>query len=702
MMVASLVFPAILFVFASWINYRNVVAVADERIERSLDVLHEQTLKVFQTAERSIAEVDAVLTGLDDTAIQANEERLHRRLRAISEALEQVASVAVMDRSGRPLVSSRLYPIPPTSNIADRDYFRAHISNNASTFVSEALVPRAGGGEGLIFNLSKRRPAADGSFNGVYTVAMVPGYFEKFYARIGRSPGSYYSMLRDDGVFLARYPTQGPAPRNLDPRSMLRQAIARKEDSGFFVVTPPASQVDGIERRIGFRKITGFPVYVQAGFETSAIRAEWLSTITSHLVFGLPATVLLFLILGITLQRTRRLHIEAERREAAEVALRQSQRLEAIGQLTGGVAHDFNNLLMVVNGSVERLRRELTEEKQVRLLDMIMTASRRGESLTRQLLSFSRQQTLTPTVIDLNRRLPEIEDMLRRSLRGDIEIKAMVPAATCAVKVDPSELELALLNIAVNARDAMPNGGALTIAAKAVTLKGHAGEEGLAGEFVAIRMADTGDGIPADMLPRVFEPFFTTKDVGKGTGLGLSQVYGFAKQSGGTATASSVAGKGTVITLYLPRTHERAETDRPVAEERQASPAGTVLLVEDNVDVADACTAYLTRLGYRVKMATGARAALDLLASGETVDLVFSDILMPGGMNGVELARTIRAKYPRLPILLTTGYSASAQDAVRQNFIVVQKPYEIETLKKSLEEARAAFEQPEPPRRAAG
>ncbi len=692
MMVASLVFPAILFVFASWVNYRNVVAVTDERIERSLDVLHEQTLKVFQTAERSIAEVDAVLAGLDDDAIRVNEERLHRRLRTISESLEQVASVAVMDRTGRALASSRIYPITGTSNNADRDYFRAHVGNDVSTFVSEALAPRVGGGANLIFNLSKRRNAADGSFNGVYTVAMVPGYFEKFYARIGRSPGSYYSMLRDDGVFLARYPSQGPAPRNLDPRSMLRQAIARQEDSGFFVVTPPASQVDGIERRIGFRKITGFPVYVQAGFETAAIRAEWLSTMTSHLVFGLPATVLLFIILGIALQRTRRLHIEAERREAAEVALRQSQRLEAIGQLTGGVAHDFNNLLMVVNGSVERLRRELTDEKQMRLLDMIRTASRRGESLTRQLLSFSRQQTLTPTVIDLNRRLPEIEDMLRRSLRGDIEIKAVVPTTTCAVKVDPSELELALLNIAVNARDAMPNGGTLTVAAKAVTLKGLAGEEGLAGEFIAIRMADTGAGIPADMLPRVFEPFFTTKDVGKGTGLGLSQVYGFAKQSGGTATASSVTGKGTVITLYLPRTHELAETDRPAAEERQAAPAGTVLLVEDNVDVADACTAYLTRLGYRVKMATSARAALDLLQRGEKVDLVLSDILMPGGMNGVELARSIRSKYPRLPILLTTGYSASAQDAVRQNFIVVQKPYELETLKKSLEEALASFE----------
>jgi two-component system NtrC family sensor kinase len=236
--------------------------------------------------------------------------------------------------------------------------------------------------------------------------------------------------------------------------------------------------------------------------------------------------------------------------------LRQAQRLEAIGQLTGGVAHDFNNLLMIVSGSVQRLRRDLTAEKHTRLLDMITNATNRGESLTRQLLAFSRRQMLTPAVIDLAERLPELKDMLSRSLRDDITIEVVVPDQSCAVKVDPSELELALLNLAVNARDAMPNGGALSISAKPVVLKGNAAEEGLSGEFVAIRLADTGSGIPADILPHVFEPFFTTKEVGKGTGLGLSQVYGFAKQSGGTATITSTVGRGTVITLYLPRTQE--------------------------------------------------------------------------------------------------------------------------------------------------
>jgi two-component system NtrC family sensor kinase len=251
-----------------------------------------------------------------------------------------------------------------------------------------------------------------------------------------------------------------------------------------------------------------------------AIRAEWLSSMATHLLYGLPAVILILAVLFLTLRRTQRLYEEADRREAAEIALRQSQRLEAIGQLTGGVAHDFNNLLMIVSGSVHRLRRDVIDEKQLRLLDAIVNAIRRGESLTRQLLSFSRRQTLQPTVIDLAAWLPELKEMLSRSLRGDIEVRLLVPRRPCFVKIDASELELALLNLAFNARDAMPSGGVLSITAKPITLRGKAGEEGLSGPFVAIRVADSGQGIPADILPRVFEPFFTTKEVGKEPGSG--------------------------------------------------------------------------------------------------------------------------------------------------------------------------------------
>jgi two-component system NtrC family sensor kinase len=482
----------------------------------------------------------------------------------------------------------------------------------------------------------------------------------------------------------------------------LRVAIAHGQDHGMFSVR--SSQIDSLSRRIGYRKIFGFPVYVLAGTDSSAIRAEWLSLMKTHLIFGLPATLLIFTVLGVALQRTQRLHEEEERREAAEAALRQAQRLEAIGQLTGGVAHDFNNLLMIVSGSAQRLRRDTTDEKQIRLLDMINNATQRGESLTRQLLAFSRRQTLQPSAIDLSEQLPKLKDMLSRSLRGDIEIRVAVPDRHCTVKVDPSEFELALLNLAFNARDAMPSAGTLTIAVKPVVLRGKAAEEGLRGEFVAIRVTDTGDGIPHDVLPRVFEPFFTTKEEGKGTGLGLSQVYGFAKQSGGTATVTSTVGRGTSVTLFLPRTFE-VPVPSPAPADMVAEPqcAGTALLVEDNAEVAEVGRSYLEQLGYKVELAASAPGALELL-DREKVDLVFSDILMPGGMNGFDLAHAIRARYPHMPVLLATGFSSSAQDAVHQGFEVLQKPYDIAALERGVAAALRWADhpvQPEP-QRAAG
>ena len=304
---------------------------------------------------------------------------------------------------------------------------------------------------------------------------------------------------------------------------------------------------------------------------------------------------------------------------------------------------------------------------------------------------------MQPSVIDLAEQLPEIKDMLSRSLRGDIEIKVGVPRRPCTVKVDPSEFELALLNLAVNARDAMPSGGTLTITAKPVVLRGKASEEGLAGDFVAIRVADTGSGIPADVLPRVFEPFFTTKDIGKGTGLGLSQVYGFAHQSGGAATIASSARRGTVVTLFLPRTWETpALPHEPSAAVAAKKHAGTVLLVEDNAEVAEVGKAYFEELGYKVKQAASAQAGLDLVEGERDIALVFSDILMPGGMNGLELADAIRRRFPHIVVLLTTGYSSSAQDAVRQGFAVLQKPYDIAALDRALREAQAAGEPREP------
>jgi len=679
LMVASLAFPAALFAYASYNDYQSVYAVADERIDRSLDVLQEQALKVFETVDRIFPEVDEVVRGMSDDDIRAAEDTLTSRLQRIVGVMPQAQSIALIGSDGRLLASSDPQALQRGANFADRNYFTAQADGDTGTYVSDLRHSTRPGARESLFDLSHRLHADNGSFRGIIAVAVRPRYFDQ-------APGNFYALVRSDGVILARYPANPHPMQQLSSRSKLRLSVKEGVTQGLYSV---ASETDGRDRRIGFRKLPGYPVYAIAGIDSAAINSEWLRMVGGHLVFGLPVTLLLFSALWLVLRRTKRLHDEAERRELAEDALRQAQRLEAIGQLTGGVAHDFNNLLMIVSGTVQRLRRHVSGEKENHLLDTITNATQRGESLTRQLLAFSRRQTLQPCVIDLAERLPEIKDMLSRSLRGDIAIRVVVPRRPCSVKVDPNEFELALLNLAFNARDAMPSGGMLTITAKPVLMRGKGSEEGLSGEFVAVRVADTGTGIPPEVLPRVFEPFFTTKEVGKGTGLGLSQVYGFARQSGGTASITTSARAGTAVTLFLPRTWETAaQPRREIAAAAKAPHAGTALLVEDNMEVAEVGQAYFEQLGYRVRHATSAQAGLDLFEGEDRIDLVFSDILMPGGMNGLQLAEAVRRRFPDVTVLLTTGYSSSAQDAVRRGFEVLQKPYDLGALERALRLAR--------------
>jgi two-component system NtrC family sensor kinase len=684
MMVASVVLPAVLFAYASWINYREIHAVADERILWSLDVMQEQALKVLQTVDRTFAEVNEIARGMSDDDIRMEQPRLRERLGSIVATMPQLYGILLVGRDGRPLATS-MRSVPDDMDFSERDYFQVQRREDVGTYVGDVSMSRLAGVGTDFIDVSHRLESPDGSFNGVIVIAVRPSYFQGFYGLISRTPGSFYSLVRADGAVLARYPPHSKSIRRLGPDSGFREAVARGLDHGIYTIGPARSETDGVPQRIGFRKLPGFPVYVLTGVSSTALEDEWLGAMKTNLMFGMPATLLILSVLWLTLRRTRRLYAEEDRREAAESALRQAQRLEAIGRLTGGVAHDFNNLLMIVSGSVHRLRRGISDEKQLRMLDAIANATHRGESLTRQLLAFSRRQTLQPSVIDLSARLSELKDMLSGTLRGDIDIRVRVPTRPCLVKVDRSELELALLNLAVNARDAMPSGGRLTITAAPVALRGKPSEEGLKGQFVAIRVADTGHGIPPEVLPRVFEPFFTTKDLGKGTGLGLSQVYGFAKQSGGTAIISSRPRRGTAITLLLPRSFEAPTQERaPPIAVVTGLPAGTALLVEDNAGVVEVARAYLSDLGFRVKEATSAQEALDLVECETDIDVVFSDILMPGGLNGLELAKMLRRRFPQVAVLLTTGYSSSAQEALREGFEVLHKPYDIAALERAL------------------
>jgi two-component system NtrC family sensor kinase len=362
-------------------------------------------------------------------------------------------------------------------------------------------------------------------------------------------------------------------------------------------------------------------------------------------------------------------------------ALRQAQRMEAVGQLTGGIAHDFNNLLMVMVGGADRLRREITDPRQLRTLDMITQAAKRGENLIRHLLAFSRKQTTNPTLVDLAHFLAQMDEVLRGTLPGNIQLAVSPPASACTARVDAAELELALLNLAVNARDAMPGGGRLELSAAPVVLDAASDAEGLSGEFVALRIADTGEGIPPEALPKVFEPFFTTKPPGQGTGLGLSQVYGFAKQAGGTVRIDTAPGRGTAVTILLPRAGAQ---DVAEAQPAPTTAAARILLVEDSAEVAQVTADYLERLGHAVETVIDAQGALAALHCKSDIDLVLSDIVMPGEMDGLGLARRVRSEFANLPIVLVTGYSSSADAARREGFEVLRKPYTVERLAEAI------------------
>ncbi|QPF88164.1 PAS domain S-box protein [Bradyrhizobium genosp. L] len=365
----------------------------------------------------------------------------------------------------------------------------------------------------------------------------------------------------------------------------------------------------------------------------------------------------------------------SERREAQQKLeqvqrqLAESQKMDALGQLTGGVAHDFNNLLMIISGNLHRIEREVTSERGRLALGAIETATQRAASLTSQLLTFARRQSVNPQTIDVADRIASVREVLTSALGGMIKLNIEISPELWPIFVDPNEFETALINLVVNARDAMPDGGTLSVTA----------HNAAAADQVVVSVGDTGEGIPDDVLSKVFDPFFTTKPVGKGTGLGLSQVHGFAHQAGGRVEIASTLGKGTTVSIHLPR-----ETTVPKVEvEGRAAPkSATVLLIEDNPAVADASTGLLEQLGYTVRWTSNAETALrEIEANG--VDVVFSDIIMPGKMDGLKLARAIRAMKPDLPILLTTGYSDSARD-VKSDFPVLRKPYHIHDLSREL------------------
>ena len=375
--------------------------------------------------------------------------------------------------------------------------------------------------------------------------------------------------------------------------------------------------------------------------------------------------------------------------DGAREQLRHAQKMEAIGQLTGGVAHDFNNLLTVISGGLDMIDRQSDPDRRVRILSSMRVAVERGSTLSRQLLAFSRRQPLRSVPLDLARQIGAMRELLGGSLRGDIHVEMTFDPELWPVAVDPGELELVILNLAVNARDAMPGGGTITIAAQNVVVSG---DPEIFGEYVRLAVNDRGTGMPPEVVERVFEPFFTTKEIGKGSGLGLAQTHGFAHSSGGVVRITSEVGVGTTIALLLPRSPESPQinTTDAVAARAPTAPGNgkSILVVEDDDHVAALAVDMIAQLGYVPMRVASADAALGALADGRVVDLVFSDVVMPGCMNGVDLAEAIKKRRPDVSVVLTSGYSGAARvKADAMNIDILPKPYRLAKLGEVLSNA---------------
>ncbi len=395
------------------------------------------------------------------------------------------------------------------------------------------------------------------------------------------------------------------------------------------------------------------------------------------------------------------IHDLTERKRTNEQLI-QAQKMETVGQLSGGIAHDFNNLLTVIVGNAEFLSEQLKARPDLqRLADAIAQAGDRGAELTQRLLAFSRRQTLRPVEIDCNELIASTRALLRRTMREDVDIRMMLDDQAWIAFADKTQLESAVLNLALNAQDAMPNGGCLTIATANVPLDNRYHDlhpEVPPGQYVMVAVTDDGEGMPRDVLDRVFEPFFTTKEVGKGSGLGLSMVYGFVKQSNGHVAIYSEPGLGTTVRIYLPAAATSAQRSPGLApSEEDAAPPGReiVLIAEDDPFVRSYAVACLESLGYAVIAATDGREALQLLANGAEADILFTDIVMPGGVNGLELAERAREIQPALRVLLTSGYALETlaeRGRLPPDTVVLNKPYRKSELARRLREVMITIE----------
>jgi len=656
LIIASLLVPALAFAIAAVAKRADLLHTEEQTMLRVTDIVYEHARKVFQTGELVLDRIEDRVRGADWETIET--PAMNAFLAELKKPLEHAVSIWISDANGNVRAGSQ--PWSSSTHIQDRDHYLAlRERNDAGTFVGSVFVGRTTGIKS--FAMARRLPTADGSFGGVIHISLTPSYFEDFFGELLQGGGHALGMARTDGALLARFPPP-PVYGTVPPDNLVMRALAARPEGGSILAVSP---VDGLERVAGYRLLPDYSIWVAAGIETRLIFKRWYESLWQYgLIAGLSALTLA-LVAWLALRRTVALREEAEQRLAAEKRLFHAQKLEGIGQLTGGVAHDFNNLLAVVMGNLSLIKQRIPANNYDlhRFIDRAIQGADRGAQLTQHLLSFARRQELRPRSIDLRQLVSELSKMMRRTLGGQTAIETRLPDSLPGVKVDPDHLELALLNLAVNARDAMPDGGTIVISGRAETLDHSSPLRLKPGEYVVIAVSDTGIGMDGETLARATEPFFTTKKEGKGTGLGLSAVEGLAAQSGGTFRLSSKPGAGTTAEIWLPVSIEPASTARaPDPEVARSLPPCTVLVVDDDALVAAGTVDMLVEMGHTPLSAASGEQALELLADRPDIDAVVTDQSMPG-MTGTELASHIRAVRPSLPILLISGHADLAPGA---------------------------------------
>ncbi|WP_210252979.1 hybrid sensor histidine kinase/response regulator, partial [Beijerinckia sp. L45] len=673
----SIVLPLLLFGLAAWQNRHDVVREAETRVERTTRILHEHALKVFEMHQLMINHINERLHSLD-WSDPADIFDMHQLLAQLARDTRQVSTITITDAEGHATVSSRAYPVDPTINLADLDYFQAlKAHEQALPFVSHAVIGRQSGEP--VFNIAQRLWSREpGTFGGIVTISVRRAYFEDFYREIEQEYDHLVILTRDDGSVLASEPRNSMT--RLPSNSLFRQAL--ENPSNGLLLTP--SVLDGTKRIFGYEKIGSYPVVIGFGVTWNAALAPWWRNIMGYGLVAFLSSLALLGVSGIAMRHsvleekaTRSwretaalLQGEMTERQRVEEQLRQAQKMEAIGRLTGGVAHDFNNLLTIVIGSLDLLSRRMrdADPRHQALVRNAVDGATRAAALTARLLAFSRQHPLDPKPIDANALIAGMSNMMERSLGETVAVEVVLAAGLWTTFADPNQLENALINLSVNALDAMPDGGKLTIETANATLDpGYVARHAdlVAGAYVMVSVTDSGTGMSLETVARAFDPFYTTKPVGKGTGLGLSQVYGFTKQSGGHTSIYSEIGHGTSIKLYLPRFTGRRPVDVAAVEAVVEGPAlqpvdTTILIVEDDDLVRRFSSAALRESGYKVLEASSGAEGLRQVEAHAEIALLFTDVVLGGTMNGRELAERAVVLRPALPVLFTTGYTKNA------------------------------------------